>query len=81
MKITDLKNGSSIKVGSLLLIKGRKNKADPFTIKACKVLQLKEVEGDIEIILDTRRNVWFSYYKYLDGASWVRKCLLVEAKN
>lgn len=60
--------------GDLVLIQGTliNNTVHPY-----KVAEVKEVDGDLEIILDKRKNVWFSWNLYMNGNSWITDYKLI----
>ena len=46
-------------------------------VESYRVAEVKLVDGDAEIILNKRRNVWFSWNGYMSGKSWVTDCRVV----
>lgn len=63
------------KKGDLVLVQGI---GKPPKVEAYRVAETKIVEGDIEIILNKRRNIWFSWNTYMAGLSWIKDCRVVK---
>lgn len=64
------------KTGDLCLVQGHPNHSDG-KVNAYRVVCVKSVDGDVEIVLNRRLNIWFSWNKYMTGKSWVIDCRVV----
>ncbi len=58
--------------GDLLIVQSNDGK-----IHAHIVAEVKEVDGDEEVILKKAGNVWFSRNRYHEGLSWIKEVRLV----
>jgi hypothetical protein len=75
MKIAKVTAETDLKKGDLLLVEGPISGIVAYTIK-----QVKGFTGDKEIILNVRKNTWFSLNKYLARESWAKDVRIVLAK-
>lgn len=56
----------SLRKGDFVIVEG------PDFLKSFTVREVKTVEGDEEIILRSRDNVWFSSTALVEGRSWIK---------
>lgn len=56
----------SLRKGALVIVEG------PDFLKSFTVQEVKTVDGDEEIILRKRDNVWFSMTAWAEGRSWIK---------
>lgn len=72
MRVWEIQPKTAISVGDLLVVQSNDGK-----IHAHKVEEVKEVDGDTEIILRKRGNIWFSLTRYFEGLSWIKEVRLI----
>jgi len=66
MLTTEPVTWDNIGKGDLLLVEG------PDFVKMFTVRQVKHIDGDKEIILQIRGNIWFSLHGFLQKRSWIK---------
>lgn len=72
MRIWEIQPKTVITKGDLLIVQDKDG-----AIQYHKVHEVKQVDGDEEVILQKRGNIWFSRNRYNEGGSWVKEVRLV----
>lgn len=66
MEIKQVRSAADIQPGNIVIVK------DEMGLDVYKALEVKTVEDHTEVILDRRKNIYFSVEKFLEGKSWVK---------